>query len=640
MDKDPAMSTSTSKKSLAISTLALAIAGLASSQGHAYSFKIGEIDATLDSSISAGASWRLATPDRDALPIAEGGNLLSSNYDNGSLNFERGETFSKVIKGVHELELRYENFGAFIRGRYWYDFELKDESGHRRYAIPDKALDESGAGTELLDAFVWANFDLPVGGGAEDNIPVNLRYGRQVVSWGESTFIQHSINTINPVDVSTFHKPGAQIKEALLPVEMLYGSFGLTDTLSLEFFYQAKWEKTRLDSCNTFFEVIDYPSPGCTTLDASFGNLTEEQSVGGAAIPLIPGSPLPINTRLSRAADLEPDDDGQFGLALRYYAEWLNDTEFGLYYINYHSRRPMVGAYGADPAVALSTAGNGYLNLGTEYFVEFPENIHLYGVSFNTTFGNTALSGEFSFRPNQPIQKNVAPVLWAALDPLSPLLQSFAVLPPDVRFGDLTAFDPTATGEKHSPYERFPVIQGQVTMIQFIDQVLGAERLSLVAEAGFTRVNGAPSKDKFSMFGPLGGDRLMPASEYNSAQSAALGGATVALCGFVAPTDDCSKHTAADSFSWGYRLFAELEYSDVFSGVKLTPGIFFTHDVEGTTPFPVGNFVEDTKSVGLSLKADYLNKYRVAISYTNFFGGDINPNQDRDFASLSMSYNF
>lgn len=626
-----------SRSNSILSTAALLTACVVSTPAFAYSFKVGDVDVTIDSSISVGASWRTEGNSSDSLPIAEGGKLHTSNYDNGLHNWDSGDTISKVFKGVHDLELRYKDFGAFVRGRYWYDFELKDEQSQRRYELSDKALDDAAAGVELLDAFVWANFDLP-GFGDGETIPTTLRYGRQVVSWGESTFIQHGINTINPVDVSAFRKPGAQLKEALLPVEMLYGSFGLTNDLSLELFYKSKWEKNRIDGCNTFFQTIDYAAPGCNTLDASFGFLTQEQSEAGAAIPLfIPALGLPnVNTHIPRAADIEPDDDGQYGIALRYYADWLNGgTELGAFYVRYHADRPMVGAYGADPATALSTMPS-HANLGMQYFIEYPEGIDMYGVSFNTTVGNTAVSGEFSIRPNMPVQRSLPPALWASLNPLSTSLGF-----PAGTLGALSQYDAAQTpGEKVDAYERFPVIQGQMTLIHFFDQVMGAERMTVIAEAGFTRINGAPSRDEFSSTGPLGTDVLMPPSQYNTVAGLAACGAS------TFPTDKCSKHGTGDSFSWGYRVLAELEYSNWISGIIFKPSIYFTHDVEGTTPAPMLNFVEDTMSVGLSLKAEYLNKFTVDLSYTNFFGGQdfngytLNAMQDRDFASLSMTYSF
>ena len=37
-------------------------------------------------------------------------------------------------------------------------------------------------------------------------------------------------------------------------------------------------------------------------------------------------------------------------------------------------------------------------------FLDFPEDIRLYGLSFNTNIGDWAFSGEYGFRPNQPLQ--------------------------------------------------------------------------------------------------------------------------------------------------------------------------------------------------------------------------------------------
>ncbi len=62
-----------------------------------------------------------------------------------------------------------------------------------------------------------------------------------------------------------------------------------------------------------------------------------------------------------------PSDSGQYGIKLGYYAPELGETEFGLYYMNYHSRRPLIsgttadfstGALLSDMAVLGQNAGN------------------------------------------------------------------------------------------------------------------------------------------------------------------------------------------------------------------------------------------------------------------------------------------
>ena len=49
-----------------------------------------------------------------------------------------------------------------------------------------------------------------------------------------------------------------------------------------------------------------------------------------------------------------PDDEGQFGLSAKWYAEELGGTEFGFYYQNYPSRLPFAGENAAHLTVAVS----------------------------------------------------------------------------------------------------------------------------------------------------------------------------------------------------------------------------------------------------------------------------------------------
>ncbi len=46
---------------------------------------------------------------------------------------------------------------------------------------------------------------------------------------------------------------------------------------------------------------------------------------------------------------MEPDDSGQYGFAARYFVESI-ETEFAVYYMNYHSRLPVTSGYMPNPA--------------------------------------------------------------------------------------------------------------------------------------------------------------------------------------------------------------------------------------------------------------------------------------------------
>jgi len=131
---------------------------------------------------------------------------------------------------------------------------------------------------------------------------------------------------------------------------------------------------------------------------------------------------------VKRGSDRDARDSGQFGVAMHYNFEPL-DTEFGAYFMNYHSRAPIFSAKGASAATyaaanaltstpasslrPLIVAGN------SSYFVEYPEDIRLYGLSFSTTLPTgTAWSGEISYRPNAPVQLNTTDILYAGVTPL------------------------------------------------------------------------------------------------------------------------------------------------------------------------------------------------------------------------------
>jgi hypothetical protein len=222
----------------------------------AVTFNIGEVEGQFDSQLSVGASWSVRGADPDFISVNSGGKASSRTSDDGRLNFKKGETFSKIFKGIHDLELKYGDTGVFVRGKYWYDFETKDES-RLFYDIDDHNRKEAAqaSGAQILDAFIYHNYNI-------GDLPGSVRVGKQVVSWGESTFIGNSINSINPIDVAAFRRPGAEIKEGLIPVNMLYISQSLTDSVSMEAIYQLEWDQTIVDNCGTFFSTADVLADG------------------------------------------------------------------------------------------------------------------------------------------------------------------------------------------------------------------------------------------------------------------------------------------------------------------------------------------------------------------------------------------
>ncbi|AYC31762.1 DUF1302 domain-containing protein [Pseudomonas cavernae] len=629
--------------------LAVSLASTLASPAFAVNFNIGEIEGQFDSALSVGASWSMRGADPDLIGVNNGGDGLSQTSDDGHLNFKKGETFSKIFKGIHDLELKYGDTGVFVRGKYWYDFELKDES--RLFKDIDDDGRKEGAkssGAQILDAFVYHNYDIA-------DQPGSVRLGKQVVSWGESTFIGNSINSINPVDVSAFRRPGAEIKEGLIPVNMFYVSQSLTENLSTEAFYQLEWDQTVIDNCGTFFSQPDVVADGC---DDNLAVLRTQQALAGALGPLArPVTGVLQNNGVSwgnpdegvivrRGPDRDADDDGQWGMAFRYLFEPL-DTEFGAYFMNYHSRAPVFSGSAAPAstfgllnprnpsglgpqlvaagvparlagAVAtqvapLIVAGN------SQYFIEYPEDIKLYGLSFATTLPTgTAWSGEVSYRPNAPVQLNTTDILFAGLTPLNPSVSVLSGSP----------------GTDLHGYRRKEITQFQTTFTHFVDQVMGAERLTLVGEVGVVRTGGLESTSE-ARYGrdPVFGPGPLPAGQCQILNAGTLGSATA---------ENVSKYCEDDGFvtstAWGYRARAIWDYNDAFAGVNLKPSVSWSHDVDGYGPN--GLFGEGNKAVSLGLDAEYQNTYTTSLSYTDFFGGTYNTSIDRDFLALSFGVNF
>jgi len=292
-------------------------------------FEFGDVKGSFDTTVSIGGLYRINDPNPDYYSISAGGRQRSSNADDGNLNYRHGLS-SFLVKANNDLQLDYQNTGLFVRGYYFNDF-VNSNGARARTPLNPEAEKVVAEGAELLDAYVYAKEKL-------GNMPATFRFGRQVLSWGESTFIPNGINSINPIDVAKLRTPGSELKEALRPLTMASASVNLTDELSLEAFYLFDWERTRVDPPGTYFSTNDFVAKGGTKVYLGFGAIADSAALGA----------------ISRGMDREPGAHGQYGLNLKWLAHGLNDTEFGLYYMNYHSRLPVISAI--TPTVPVNTA--------------------------------------------------------------------------------------------------------------------------------------------------------------------------------------------------------------------------------------------------------------------------------------------
>ena len=658
--------------------IALCVAGLmsASAQVQAASWEKGDWTITFDSNFSLGTSIRVEERDlaligksnqpgfnwsgynaatnpiyssQDVWANPTGG--YSSNVDLGNLNFDEGEAFSTQFKGVHELDIQYGNYGFFARGMYFYDFEMKD--GDRAYTNPitgrrndpcasPEASDELCSDIRLLDAFFYADFDI-------GEVPVSLRIGDQVVSWGESTFIQHGINTINPVDVSRARAPGAELKEVFIPVGMIFASFGLTENFSLSMYYQYEWERSRLPQAGSYFATNDFVGEGGQANNVQLGftgnpdidldfllaslNGLGDALRAGADASTISQAYLAYPTKVairgfSDAAHVDADDQGQYGFKATYFAEELNETEFSLYLINYHSQRPLISGITSDftaqgIAGDLAVLASGPvtkdnitdLKAFTQAEFGYPEDLKLYGFSFNTNVGETALAGEIAYRKDEPLQIDDVELLYMGM----PEQLANAGLRPDLAgISQLNNIGRSVgPGETAAGFVTSDTVQIQATATHIFGPTWGTDNLIVLGEVGYVDIKDFPDPSVLRLNGP--GTARTASLEPLRDESGNIISTREGLHTGLSDGPETNPFPTDDA--WGYRVRAIADFNNVYSGVNLRTTLAFAHDVDGITPDPLFLFVEDRKSASLSFNFDYLSKWSATASYSAFWGG-------------------
>ncbi|MBL8630640.1 MAG: DUF1302 domain-containing protein [Rhodospirillaceae bacterium] len=560
------------------------------------------ITGSLDSTYTFGAAIRTKSADPDLIGLVNGGRAFSINGDNGNLNFSKGDFVSAVARGVNELQLKADNISFFARVNYFYD-HINRSTTLDRTPLTGRAQHLSGLDADLLDLYIAGNFDV-------GDHPLSVRVGNQVLSWGESTFIQNGINVVNPFDVSKLRTAGSELREGVVPVPIVQSSIGFGD-LSIEAFYQIGWDHTEIESEGTFFSTNDFASPGGQYVFLRFG-LPPGPKDNPASL-----SQPPVGSIVNRAPDRDASDGGQFGVALRYLATELNDTEFGAYFIKYHSRLPVLsGRTGQLSGLVLGDYAR-----TAAYYREFPEDIKLVGGSFNTTIGGTAIQAEYSYHFDQPLQVDDVELLFAALSPIDSFL---GLAPAGVPIFGRSQLGRYGFNQEVVGWRRKDYSQAQGTVTELIPTLGPFDQIALVGEVGATWIHNMEGKSVLRYEGPGTFTSANPVFTQLTLQPG-----TAPIKGF------------ADAFSWGYRLALRGDINNAIGSVTLQPTIAFNHDVTGTTPAPIGNFVDGRKSLTLALGASYLNAWQASLAYTTNWGGGVyNLLRDRDFVQFSVSYSF
>lgn len=561
---------------------------------------------------------------------------------------------------------------------------------------------------------------------------IDVKIGRQHLTWGEALFaISGTLNFITPINFNNFFRPTMDLDEAIDPVAMINLKTALTDELSVEAYYELEWRPYQLPARGSLWSfLVDLGTEpqnrgelSDDSIPLPFGKSPEDPLQLQRAVHPVAALISDTAASVPRLDNREPRNSGQYGIKFSYYDEGLlGGTEFSAFFANHHARLPAASflaaqstcaaaeasATGQDAAAAafplglinfMRACGSNVANVGdllgvltsltssddpklvgpgydalplssARIFLDYPEDIHVFGLGFNTTAFGVTWTGELAYRPQYPFQVDLEDVFFTALQPIFPR-QELALFPqafeningilgllgtilnglpldqvagatftsrrnalPDY----LTAYRGGTPGEIEPGsyvrgYEKFDYWQGAFggTWLFGRDNgFLWADQMVVILEGSFTYVPGLPSLDVLQL------DSLATTNTHYSPGIEETGDA-LKLNPFMADPKGFPT-----SFAWGYKAAAIWSYDNVWlDGLRIRPQAILFHDVKGITPGLGGNFQRGRKIVLMGVNFNLRNRFGLSVDQFMFFGGgDGNRLSDRDFVNVAISYQF
>lgn len=290
----------------------------------------------------------------------------------GEYKFDKGDVVTNRVDLLSEFDFVYKmNYGFRVSGAAWYDAAYDDKvegnpayraaglgtayPGNKYTSAVKRAYTHSG---ELLDAFIFGRLNL-------GTMPVDIRFGRHNIYWGESMFTPiHGVSySQGPVDFrKAVANPGSEAKELFLPLNQLSAQAQLTDTLTMAAQYYLQWRPYRIYEGATYFTFFDPVFQGGTFF--------------------APGGVLPYHGDLGSGPHEKPENRGSWGVNLKYAPEW---GTVGLYYRRFDDKVPAI----------LSTGGT-----FSELHNAYAEDVKLAGISLSKQLGGIAFGAELVRREN------------------------------------------------------------------------------------------------------------------------------------------------------------------------------------------------------------------------------------------------
>lgn len=339
---------------------------LTSGASHAITLKSDQNwNVNLDTSVQWLAGVRVNSRDSR---IANDPFYHSSNY-----KFDRGDLVTNRVQGLFELQGVYQNrMGYRVSASAWNDFAYDNDVEFRDGYTPTYRSGKYSShtkkyhirGVELLDAFVFSNFEI-------GDRAASVRLGRFSQQWGNGIFFGYSSISYgqHPTDfLKGFSQPGSSIKELILPRTQIYGTLDINDEWSVAAQYFLEWRPNRFPEAGTYLAPADVLFEGPDNAD-------------------ILG--LPVSAGNSK----DPKDiNDNFGIRLDWSPAWANGDRIGFYYRRFDEPEPIATLnFAAD----FSSAD---LNL------RYAPKTTMYAMSYETAIGRNSLGFEANYRKDTALQ--------------------------------------------------------------------------------------------------------------------------------------------------------------------------------------------------------------------------------------------
>ncbi|MES2908283.1 MAG: DUF1302 family protein [Pseudomonadota bacterium] len=603
------------------------------------------------------------------------GSFSGTNGDDGNWNYEKGEITDSSILFSPEIKLQRGDLKVEFSGLFYYDpvnadfteFHADDLYQPAETKRADNVVDVYARRAELRKAYFQYTPEIL-------GQSFNLKVGRQVLPWGESLLVLfNNLNQLNPLDANAAARPGFQLSDVSTPVNMAVLSFPIMDSLSLELVAPLEWRPVRAPPHGSFASTLDPVDNDYLTL--GLGNQHEDPNRmsepygNNGLITSTSYSPRVLPAEFGYASD-----KGQYGGRLTYVADWLNGgTEISLHYLRYHSQFPYLSGYAANESCWHRSSGangnlafldaaldcGGFANAPggqdplvvdtLKVFLEYPENIDLFGLSFNTNIAGVAVSGEYAYRPNMPLQILTTDVIFALLQPALPTMDLVATPGSPLMPGTVIPSGRNAVPDYLSQYrgfevqgnqlihgfERFPVHNLSMSMLKlFPHNPFGADDMTAILEVGATYIENMTGSQELPLNGPGENTHTSPGADGT--------GTTTGATDTRRQNPTIQTWNRPTELSYGYRAVTRLAYNTLIPGAVFEPSLIFFHDLKGITPAPQSNFIEGRKVANLGLLLRFPNELQLGAGYEAKFGSNVREylERDRDRILLYGSYNF